>query len=308
MAIAALVAVIAGLFIAGRLSSPLRRLAQAARGISAGGGVPEPLPRGTREVRDLEEALVGLAVDLERQQRARRQLAQDLSHELRTPLMLLQGRIEAMQDGVVPFDADGLAALHTETLRLSRLIGQIEHLAEAEANAAELRIEDVALDELAREAHDALAAAFEMRGLGLELDARPTPARGDRDAVRQIVLNLLSNALKYAPQGAPVRLSTAQESGAAVLRVRDGGRLGGGERRRVFERFYRGREAKDGGSGAGLGLTIARELAQAQGGSIEIEPTSSATSFVLRLPAAAPPDAPDGAAERVTPSRAGRTP
>ena len=81
VAIAALVAVIAGLFMAGRLSSPLRRLAQAARGISAGGGVPEPLPRGTREVRDLEEALVGLAVDLERQQRARRQLAQDLSHE-----------------------------------------------------------------------------------------------------------------------------------------------------------------------------------------------------------------------------------
>ena len=297
VAIAVLVALVAALVVAGRLSSPLRRLAQAARGISAGGSVPEPLPRGTREVRDLEEALVGLAVDLERQQRARRQLAQDLSHELRTPLMLLQGRIEAMQDGVVPFDADGLAALHTETLRLSRLIGQIERLAEAEANAAELRIEDVALDELAREAHDALAAAFEMRGLGLELDARPTPARGDRDAVRQIVLNLLSNALKYAPQGAPVRLSTAQESGAAVLRVRDEGRLGGGERRRVFERFYRGREAKDGGSGAGLGLTIARELAQAQGGSIEIEPTSSATSFVLRLPAAAPPDAPDGAAE-----------
>jgi two-component system sensor histidine kinase BaeS len=288
VAIAALIAVIAAILVAGRMSSPLRRLAAAARGISEGGSVPEPLPRGSPEVRDLEASLVGLAVDLERQQRARRQLAQDLSHELRTPLMLLQGRIEAMQDGVIPFDADGLAALHTETLRLSRLIGQIERLTEAEAKAAELQVEDFDLDDLAREAHDALAAAFEMRNLGLELDARPAPARGDRDAVRQIVLNLLSNALKYAPEGAPVRLSTATESGAAVLRVRDEGRLGGGERRRVFERFYRGREARDGGSGAGLGLTIARELAKAQGGSIELEPTSPATSFVLRLPAPDP--------------------
>ncbi len=208
--------------------------------------------------------------------------------------MLLQGRIEAMQDGVIPFDADGLAALHTETLRLSRLIGQIERLTEAEAKAAELRIEDIDLRDLAQEAHDALAAAFEMRNLGLELDAGPAPARGDRDAVRQIVLNLLSNALKYAPEGAPVRLLTATESGAAVLRVRDGGRLSGGERRRVFERFYRGREVPDGGSGAGLGLTIARELAQAQGGSIELEAASSTTSFVLRLP---PPGPPSGGAD-----------
>jgi two-component system sensor histidine kinase BaeS len=301
VAIAALVAVLAALLVAGRLSSPLRKLAAAARGISAGGSVPEPLPRGSPEVRDLEASLVGLAVDLERQHRARRQLAQDLSHELRTPLMLLQGRIEAMQDGVIPFDADGLAALHTETLRLSRLIGQIERLTEAEANAAELRIEDIELDDLAREAHEALAAAFEMRSLRLELDARAAPARGDRDAARQIVLNLLSNALKYAPEGTPVRLTTAAEPGAAVLRVRDEGRLGGGERRRAFERFYRGREALDGGSGAGLGLTIARELAQAQGGTVELEPTSAATTFALRLPAAAPPHAPrqpSGATEK----------
>ena len=78
--------------------------------------------------------------------------------------MLLQGRIEAMQDGVVPFDAEGLAALHTETLRLSRLIGQIERLAEAEAHPAPLKIEEVALDEVAREAHEALAAASRCAG------------------------------------------------------------------------------------------------------------------------------------------------
>ena len=211
--VAAFVALIAGLLVAGRLASPLRRLAEAARGISAGGSVPSRLPRAAPEVRDMEDALVGLADDLEDQRRARRQLAQDLSHELRTPLMLLQGRIEAMQDGVLPFDAEGLAALHTETLRLSRLIGQIERLAEAEAHPTRLGIEEIALDVLASEAHEVLAPAFELRGLSLELDARPAPARGNRDAVRQIVLNLLSNALKYAPDGTPVLLFNLRGGG-----------------------------------------------------------------------------------------------
>jgi len=304
VAIAALVAVIAGLVVAGRLSSPLRRLAETARGISAGGSVPSPLPRAAPEVRDMEEALVGLADDLDRQQRARRQLAQDLSHELRTPLMLLQGRIEAMQDGVIPFDAEGLAALHTETLRLSRLIGQIESLAEAEAHPTRMRIEHVAVDELAREAHEALAPAFEMRGLRLELDAQPAPMQGDRDAVRQIVLNLLSNALKYAPDGPPVRLSTGREEGVATLRVRDDGRLAPGERRRIFERFYRGRGATDGSAGAGLGLTIARELAEAQGGTVELEPADEGTCFVLRLP----PSRLAGKPGRSAPARSAETP
>jgi two-component system sensor histidine kinase BaeS len=280
------VAIGAGLVVAGRLSSPLRKLAEAARGIAAGGSAPPPPARGSPEIRDLGEALEGLAADLERQQRARRQLAQDLSHELRTPLMLLQGRIEAMQDGVIPFDAEGLAALHTETLRLSRLIGQIERLAEAEAHPAPLRLEEVALDVLAREARDALAAAFEMRGLALELIVRPTPAAGDRDAVRQIVTNLLSNALKYAPDGAPVRLATSPEGRTATLRVHDGGRaVAGSERQRLFERFYRGQGAAERSGGAGLGLTIARQLAEEQGGSLELETNGAGTCFVLRLPA-----------------------
>ena len=284
-AIAGLVAMVAGLVVAGRLSSPLRRLAVAARGIAAGGSVPAPLPRGSPEVRDLEKALGGLADDLARQERARAQLAQDLSHELRTPLMLLQSRIEAMQDGLVPFDGEGLATLHRETLRLSRLVGRIERLAEAEAHPVPLNVQRVRLDELAREAHEALSPAFEIRGLALELDAPPTPARANRDAVRQIVTNLLSNALKYAPEGEPVRLSTSLERGAATLRVRDGGRaVTGPERRRVFERFYRGGAAAERSAGAGLGLTIARQLAEDQGGSLELTPGEEGMCFELRLP------------------------
>jgi len=280
--IAAAVAIGAGLVVAGRLSRPLRQLTVAARGLAAGGRTPPELPGASPEVRDLSEALGGLAGDLDRQRRARRQLAQDLSHELRTPLMLLQGRIEAMQDGVVPFDADGLATLHTETLRLSRLIGQIERLAQSEAQPPRLVSGDVPLHGIAREAHAALAAAFEMRGLALELHAEPAAALADEDAVRQIATNLLSNALKYAPAEHPVRLSTGIEDDRAVLRVHDDGQ--GLDAARVFERFYRDSDASWHSGGEGLGLTIARELAEAQGGTLEVDSSAPGTCFVLRLP------------------------
>lgn len=280
--IAAVVAIAAGLVVAGRLSRPLRQLTVAARGLAAGGRTPPELPGASPEVRGLADALSALAVDLDRQRRARRQLAQDLSHELRTPLMLLQGRIEAMQDGVVPFDEEGLAALHTETLRLSRLIDQIERLAESEAQPPPLVSADVPLDALAREAHGALAAAFEMRGLALELEAEPAAALADEDAVRQIATNLLSNALKYAPTERPVRLSTGVEGDRAVLRVHDDGQSI--EAARVFDRFYRGSDASWRSGGEGLGLTIARDLAEAQGGTLDLDPSTSGTCFVLRLP------------------------
>ncbi|HMN99277.1 MAG TPA: HAMP domain-containing sensor histidine kinase [Miltoncostaeaceae bacterium] len=283
--LAALVAILVGLFVAGRLAGPLRRLAQTARGLADGG--PAPLPAGgSPEVRELGEALSGLSEDLERQRRARRQLAQDLSHELRTPLMILQSRIEAMQDGVLPFDADGLEALHAQALRLSTLIGQIERLAEAEAHPSPLRRDPVDLCELAREAHASLRPAFELRDLPLELDTQPATARGDADAVRQIIANLLSNALKYAPGGTAVVLETGREGDRSYVAVRDDGHaLDSPEAARVFDRFYRGPGAAERGSGAGLGLTIAKDLANAQGGDVELTTEGAGTRFTLWLPA-----------------------
>jgi two-component system sensor histidine kinase BaeS len=283
---AAIVALVCGLFIAGRLTGPLRRLAVAARGLARGERMDVRAIGGPPEVRAIGEALEGLAGDLDRQDRARRQLAQDLAHELRTPLTLVQSRIEAMQDGVVEFDPDGLDALHTEVLRLARLIGQIERLAEAEAHPTPLTLGSFSLDQVATELHAALAGPFELRGLRLHLDARPAAALADVDATRQIAANLLSNALKYAPEGGEVTMRVRTSGGQATLEVRDlGAPLEPDEADRVFERFFRSPSARRTG-GAGLGLTIARELAEAQGGSLGVETSARGNAFVLRLPAA----------------------
>lgn len=280
--VGALVAMLAGLVVAGRLSRPLRQLATAARGLARGDHAPASHPGGSTEMRELADSIEGLSDDLARQRRSRRQLAQDLSHELRTPLMLLQSRIEAMQDEVVPFDSEGLDLLHTETLRLGRLVGQIELLAEAEAQPAPLHPEPIQLDDIAREVHAALAPAFGMRGAALIFEGGAVPAFADRDAVKQIATNLLTNALKYAPEGKPVRLTTGAHEGMARMSVHDSGTLPATERTRLFERFYRG--SSRGGSGAGLGLTIARSLAEAQGGNLDLEVADSGVSFTLTLP------------------------
>jgi two-component system, OmpR family, sensor histidine kinase BaeS len=284
-ALAGAVAIASGLIVAGWLTRPLRRLTDTARGLGSGAPIVADPPGASPEVRELGSALRSLSSDLERQQRSRRQLAQDLSHELRTPMMLIQGRIEAMQDGVVPLDSTGLDLLHEETLRLGRLVDQIERLAEAEAAVPNLRSERLDLAEVAHEAHAALAGAFGVKGLRLDVTASRAPVLGDPDAVRQITLNLLSNALKYGPADRPVVVSSAPEEGWGVLRVSDSGQpLGPRERSRVFERFARGPGARNQGEGTGLGLSIARELAQAQGGTLEYEEYGGASSFALRLP------------------------
>ena len=279
------IAFIFGLLAAGWLTRPLRRLSEVAQRLADGGrGVPVSTG-GPREVRSLGSALTDLSEGLDRKEASRRHLAENLAHELRTPLMLIQGRIEAMQDGVTQRSATNMEALHTEVLRLSRLVNQIEHLSLDEADPPTLRLTNVPLHDLATEMHRTLAGAFEMRGVGFELDPAAADGVGDPDGVRQITANLLTNAAKYASPGSRVVLSTRGGPKDVALRVTDDGPpIPVQDRARIFGRFVRGATA-DGTGGAGLGLAIARELAGAMGGVLELVVTDDGNAFELRLPA-----------------------
>lgn len=281
---AVLVATGAGLIVAARLSRPLRGLAQAAGRLPVPGERPATPRGGSAEIASLADELDRLADDLERQRAGRRRLAQDLAHELRTPLALIRARIEAMQDGVRPLDAGGLGALHTETLRLVRLVDRIERLAEAEAEPVDT---DAPLDlaAIAREAHRSHAGAFAMRGTELELVAAPAPVRGDRDALDELVANLLANSLRYSAPERRVTLRTGVAEGLAVLSVEDGGAVTQDEAEAVFERFRRGSAATIARApGSGLGLTIGRATARRHGGELVLEPTGQGARARLTLP------------------------
>lgn len=300
--LAGIVAVIVGIVTAAWLTRPLAAVSRTA-GALASGGLPEPVAiTGPPEVRRVDDALRSLAEGIERQRRGRRQLAQDLAHELRTPVMLIQSRLEAMQDGLLPVDDDGIAALHATTLRLGRLIGEIERLAESEASPRTLARERVALHTVTGQAATAISAALAARGLRTTTRLGRAAALGDGDAVGQILAILLSNAAKYAPDDSEVAITTGETpDGWAEARITDeGGTLAGANGQRVFERFHRGAPTGT-EEGLGLGLAIARDLAELMGGTVTLEATERSTSFVLRLARAAEADAAPRQAEAPRP-------
>lgn len=289
---AALLASLVGFFAAGRLAGPLQRLAAIAPGLARAEGGGDTTPKeGPREVRDVATALDDLSGDLRRQRAARLQLAQDLAHELRTPLALAQARLEAIEDGLVPLDREQVGSVQAEVVRLGRLVGEIERLADAEVSPRELIPETVDLREIARRQEAAVIGAG--HPFGLELD--PAMAIADRDAVGQIVGNLVSNGLRHGPPGGRITVSTGGDAEEAWLQVSDEGR-GVPDGEAAFRRFHRGGAASIDDDGFGIGLSIARDVATALGGSLRIDADAPRTTFILTLPAAVSPTPPTNGA------------
>jgi signal transduction histidine kinase len=197
------------------------------------------------------------------QDRLRRQLMADVAHELRTPLAILQGRLEGLLDGVYPRDETHLAELLDETRHLSRLVEDLGTLAHADAGALELRKESVDLGELIREVTAALP-----RPVAVSLPADLPPLEADPVRLRQVLLNLLANALRHTPGTGSVAIGVETRGTRMLLRVRDTGcGIAPEDLPRIFERFQKG----TGSQGSGLGLAIARKLVLAHGGEIGIE-------------------------------------
>lgn len=197
------------------------------------------------------------------QDRLRRQLMADVAHELRTPLAILQGRIEGLLDGVYPRDDAHLAELLEETRHLSRLAEDLGTLAHAEAGALELRKEAVDLGDLLRD----VAAALP-RPITLTMPADLPTLEVDPVRIRQVLLNLLANALRHTPPEGAVSIEVQPQPQQMRIRVRDtGSGIPPEDLPRIFERFQKGSDSR----GSGLGLPIARKLVLAHGGDIEIE-------------------------------------
>ncbi|MBS7407136.1 MAG: hypothetical protein KIG15_05765, partial [Coriobacteriales bacterium] len=227
---------------------------------------------------------------MERDRELERQLIGDVAHELRTPLMAVQATVEAIQDGVFPADEIRLSTINAETRRLSRLVDALLHLNRLEngtivAKIAPMNLSD-ALADLALN-HQALIESAE-----LSLDAKIDPEvriRGDRDLISQATANLLSNAVRYTPEGGSVTLVVTRNHGDACISVRDTG-IGISEKdqRKVFNRFWRADAARERTSGGlGIGLAMVKEVADQHHGrvTLESEPGVGST-FTIRVPLA----------------------
>jgi signal transduction histidine kinase len=243
--------------------------------------------RAPRELRELATAFDQMADALDRQEQLRRDLVADVAHELRTPIAVLQAEHEALLDGVAEPTPAALASLRDEVLRLARIVGDLQTLAEADAAALRLARSPADLAGIAAAAAGALAGRFEAAGITLAQDLRPVRVLADAGRLHQVVTNLLTNALKFTPAGGRVTISARPSDGAAVLQVTDtGAGIDAEDLPRVFDRFWRGRQAAR-TSGSGIGLAVAAELARAHGGQLAAASTpGEGTQMTQTLPRA----------------------
>jgi len=285
-AAAVLVAIGIALFVARRVSRPLVALTDAASEMESGRrGVRVELGDAPGELGVLATAFDRMSESVEREEDLRRQLVRDVAHEVRTPLTILRGTTEGLVDGVLEPDAETLASLHDEVLRLTRLVGDLETLAAADAASLRLETGPVDLAEVAGAAVALARGAAADAEIALETSLEPAPVSGDAERLRQVVLNLLSNALRHTPADGRIEVRSAVDGEHAVLEVLDtGSGIAPEDLPHVFERFYRGAGVEE-SSGSGIGLAVAAELVAAHGGTLEASnrPEGGA-AFAVRLP------------------------
>jgi two-component system sensor histidine kinase BaeS len=289
--IAVLTAALLSVTIARRLIRPVEGYIDTARRFAEGDHSARPADLGPPEFHALAEALVAAADEIERSERARQQLTADIAHELRTPLTALQAGLEELRDGLVPAEPATLAALHDQASRLGRIVGDLSALAAAESDGLELHLEPIDLGEVVRLAGSAWEVPLRSTGVSVEHDVPSgVVVLADRDRVQQILGNLLANAAAYCRSGDTVCVLVSTEGSEGLLRVAD---TGPGFRAEdlpiVFERSWRGASAA-GTQGAGLGLPIVRALAEAQGGSVQVQSEEGrGATITVRLPTATAP-------------------
>lgn len=288
---AVLFACVIGIFVARALTNPIKRITTTASQIRNGDLTARTGVTGSDEIGRLGETFDDMAGTLERDIKLEHRLTSDVAHELRTPLMAMQATVEAMQDGVMPADQDNLATVAAEVRRLSRLVDAMLRLSRMENGKTPLRIEKCDVVALANDLVTMQALLFQDNGIELtfknDTGHHKFTAEIDPDLIREAMVNLLSNAMRYTSQGGSVQVRVARDRRNVLVSVQDTGMgIAKEDIPRVFSRFWRSdasRERVAGGLGVGLALT--KEIVDRHNGTISVDSEEGVgTTFTLHLP------------------------
>ncbi|HEX9495998.1 MAG TPA: HAMP domain-containing sensor histidine kinase [Candidatus Limnocylindria bacterium] len=267
------------------VARPVGDLIEAAGRLEAGSYDARVAESGPREMRSLAHAFNAMATRVEANESQRKQLLADVTHELRTPLTVMQGNVEALLDGVHPLDREHVAPILEETKVLARLIDDLRTLSLAESGALALHREPIEVASVARDVVTAFADQARRGGVTLGSSADgPTAIDADPVRVREVLVNLVANALRYTPAGGSVAIELRGTDGTIEATVRDTGTgIAPDAVAGIFDRFSRSTDSP----GAGLGLAIAKGLVEAHGGTIRAESAAGqGTRIVFTLPTA----------------------
>ena len=261
------IAVLASLLVSRQLTRPLKKLADQTRYIRRGELHSRTEIAGGDEIGRLSVAFNEMAEDLELQESLRRKLIANVAHELRTPLAAMTAELEAMADGILPMDMDRVRSLHEETGRLRKMLDGIDDLTQAQASSLNLNLQEVSLPQILKNVENRFTVQAREKGVTLSISENGETVNADPERLSQILINLVSNALRAVPGGGSISLECGRIEDKIFIDIRDTG-PGIAEEvlPHIFERFYSGP-----GGGLGLGLTIVRELVEAHGGKIKVQ-------------------------------------
>lgn len=271
-----IVIIIISLYFSKQFSIPIREVANMSVNLSKGNfDIKSSSKSNIEELEDLRKSINILAEKLKYQDMLRKRLVSDISHELRTPLNILQNNLEAMIDGIFPASAERLNYLNEEVVRFARLLNNLNALKEFESESVQLNLENIELDKMIQAICHDFYIALKNKNIKLnyyEDSGQEYVIRGDRDKLKQVFINLISNAVKFTEKQGEIYVSLNGTEEQVIVEIKDNGiGISKGDLPYIFERLYRGDKSRHEIEGSGLGLTIVKNILQLHAASIDVE-------------------------------------
>ena len=276
-----------GTYLARRLTRPMEHMIRASNQIASGEYGARIPPSSTAEIDALAHSVNQLATSLEAQSSLRKRLTADVAHELRTPLTSLQSAVEAMLDGVWDANEEHLTSCREEVLRLSRLVDELGTLSRYDGAPLSMDYAYLELRDLVQRVSAGLEPSFRQKGVAFQIEGGEVWLSADRGKLTQVLLNLLSNALKFTPEGGAITVSLADAEPFARFTVSDtGDGIAPEDLPYIFERFYRADPSRSRATGgSGIGLSIVEAIVKAHGGTISVSSMpGEGSAFTVQLP------------------------
>lgn len=285
--IALLFSLLFGILMSRKLSLPILKVIGTARMIEKGRYSSRSEEKTTtKEIQELVSTINNLAGTLETQEKLRKRLTTDVAHELRTPMATLQSHMEAMIDGIWQPTVERLKSCHEEIIRINKMVGDLGMLAKYEGENLVLNKSYFDVSELVSNIVMNFESEFKSKGVQISFNGEKEMMLADRDKISQVIINLVSNGLKYTPEGGSVQINIKGAEDITEICVKDSGQgIPEEDLPYIFERFYRADKSRNrmmGGSG--IGLSIAKAIIEAHNGTISVQSkVNDGTEFIVSL-------------------------
>lgn len=286
--LALIISILLGAYLARRLTKPIMNVINASKQIALGeykAKVDEK--SNTKEIFELAETINNLGTKLETQENLRKRLSSDIAHELRTPITTLQSHMELMIEGIWDMDKERLKGCYDETLRLGNMVSDLSKIAQIENENLNFKKSSIDVNKTLESVMKVLEGEFLKNQIKLTFSGSEAFILGDSDKMKQIFLNLISNALKYSDTGGEIVLNVLKDKEKVTITIKDNGiGIPKEDLPYIFERFYRVDKSRTRNTGGtGIGLAITKALVEAQSGKISVESIEGkGSTFTVEFP------------------------